>query len=76
MLAMTELKSTIDDEYSNAGIENPKILLTTSRDPSSRLTQFVKVLLLHLGNDILFLMGNQNYLPCALLVSIICQVLI
>jgi hypothetical protein len=38
-----ELKSSIDDEYSNAGIENPKILLTTSRDPSSRLTQFVKV---------------------------------
>ena len=68
MLAMTELKSTIDDEYSNAGIENPKILLTTSRDPSSRLTQFVKVLLLHLG--------NQNYFPCVLLVSIICQTLI
>jgi len=39
-----ELKSSIDDEYSNAGIENPKILLTTSRDPSSRLTQFVKEL--------------------------------
>lgn len=58
MLAMTELKSTIDDEYSNAGIENPKILLTTSRDPSSRLTQFVKVLLLLLGNVMLFLMGN------------------
>ena len=55
MLSMTELKSTIDDEYSNAGIENPKILLTTSRDPSSRLTQFVKVLLLHLGMTYYFL---------------------
>ena len=38
-----ELKTSIDDEYSNAGLENPKILLTTSRDPSSRLTQFLKV---------------------------------
>ena len=29
---MTELKSTIGDEYSNAGIENLKILLITSRE--------------------------------------------
>jgi hypothetical protein len=34
----------IDDEYQNAGIEDPNIFLTTSRDPSSRLIQFAKVL--------------------------------
>lgn len=31
-----------DDEYRWAGVENPKIVITTSRDPSSRLKQFVK----------------------------------
>ncbi|KAK9167370.1 hypothetical protein Scep_002561 [Stephania cephalantha] len=35
-------KTHIDDEYANAAEKDPKILLTTSRDPSSRLTQFVK----------------------------------
>ncbi|XP_024529370.1 U3 small nucleolar ribonucleoprotein protein IMP4 [Selaginella moellendorffii] len=34
----------VDDEYAYAGEVDPKILLTTSRDPSSRLTQFVKEL--------------------------------
>ncbi|ORY42451.1 hypothetical protein BCR35DRAFT_273110, partial [Leucosporidium creatinivorum] len=33
----------IDDEYSNAGIEDPRVLITTSRDPSSKLAQFAKV---------------------------------
>ncbi|CAI9097616.1 OLC1v1034087C1 [Oldenlandia corymbosa var. corymbosa] len=37
-------KSTIDDEYANATITDPKILITTSRDPSAPLTQFVKEL--------------------------------
>ncbi|KAJ3099067.1 snoRNA-binding rRNA-processing protein imp4 [Phlyctochytrium planicorne] len=32
----------IDDEYSMAGHKDPKILITTSRDPSSRLLQFSK----------------------------------
>lgn len=32
-----------DDEYALAGVEDPKILLTTSRDPSSKLQQFAKV---------------------------------
>nr|XP_022909644.1 U3 small nucleolar ribonucleoprotein protein IMP4 [Onthophagus taurus] len=31
-----------DDEYRYAGVEDPKIVITTSRDPSSRLKQFVK----------------------------------
>lgn len=33
----------VDSEYSRAGIDDPKILITTSRDPSSKLLQFAKV---------------------------------
>ncbi|PWN47810.1 putative IMP4-component of the U3 small nucleolar ribonucleo protein [Violaceomyces palustris] len=40
--AQAEPASSIDDEYSRAGQYDPKILITTSRDPSSRLTQFAK----------------------------------
>ena len=32
-----------DDEYVWAGVEDPKIVVTTSHDPSSRLKQFAKV---------------------------------
>jgi U3 small nucleolar ribonucleoprotein protein IMP4 len=35
----------VDDEYSKAGIEDPRILITTSRNPSSKLLQFAKVCL-------------------------------
>ena len=35
--------SHIDNEYSRAGIMDPKIIVTTSRDPSSKLLQFAKV---------------------------------
>ncbi|KVH19090.1 Anticodon-binding [Cynara cardunculus var. scolymus] len=35
-------RSTIDDEYANANERDPKILLTTSHDPSAPLKQFVK----------------------------------
>lgn len=38
----------MDDEYATAGVKDPKILLTTARDPSSRLAQFAKVCLEHL----------------------------
>jgi U3 small nucleolar ribonucleoprotein protein IMP4 len=34
----------MDDEYAYAGSKDPKILITTSRDPSSRLQQFAKVI--------------------------------
>ncbi|KAG6493660.1 hypothetical protein ZIOFF_048653 [Zingiber officinale] len=36
-------KTHIDDEYATASEKDPKILLTTSREPSQRLGQFVKV---------------------------------
>lgn len=35
-------RSAIDDEYAYVGVKDPEVLLTTSRDPSSRLGQFVK----------------------------------
>ena len=34
---------TIDDEYKWAGVEDPKIMITTARDPSAKLKQFAKV---------------------------------
>lgn len=37
------MSSHIDDEYRWAGVEDPKVLVTTSRDPSSRLKMFAKV---------------------------------
>lgn len=36
-------RTHIDDEYARAGEADPKVLLTTSRDPSSRLVSFAKV---------------------------------
>ena len=41
---MQDLSSHIDDEYARAAERDPKILLTTSREPSSRLSQFVKAI--------------------------------
>lgn len=40
-----------DDEYSNCGEFPPRILITTSRDPSSRLSQFAKELKLLIPNS-------------------------
>lgn len=37
------MTSHVDDEYRWAGVEDPKIMITTSRDPSSRLKMFAKV---------------------------------
>jgi U3 small nucleolar ribonucleoprotein protein IMP4 len=34
---------TVDDEYRWAGCQDPKIVITTSRDPSSSLKRFAKV---------------------------------
>lgn len=36
-------RSHVDDEYARAGERDPKVLVTTSRDPTSRLGQFAKV---------------------------------
>eukprot|EP00727_Mastigamoeba_balamuthi_P007498 m51a1_g3369 putative u3 small nucleolar ribonucleoprotein protein imp4-like (293) ;mRNA; f:456994-458033 len=41
---------SFDSEYARAGIQDPKIFITTSRDPSSRLIQFAKELRLLVPN--------------------------
>lgn len=38
--------SAEDDEYRWAGVEDPKVIVTTSHDPSSKLKQFSKVCLM------------------------------
>mmetsp|Transcript_9396 Transcript_9396/g.24314 ORF Transcript_9396/g.24314 Transcript_9396/m.24314 type:complete len:287 (+) Transcript_9396:99-959(+) len=34
--------NVLDDEYATAGVTDPRLLITTSHDPSSKLTQFLK----------------------------------
>ena len=41
----------IDSEYFGAGITDPKVLVTTSHDPSNKLTQFLKEVKLLLPNS-------------------------
>ena len=43
-------RTHVDDEYASAADRDPKILITTSRDPSSRLNQFAKELKLIFPN--------------------------
>ena|ERR1700738_3921582 len=40
---MLDEAEEMDDEYYHVGMRDPRILITTSRDPSSRLLQFSKV---------------------------------
>ncbi len=54
------LKTHIDDEYARAGMVDPKLLITTSRDPSSRLIQFVKEFRLCLPNSQRINRGNTQ----------------
>jgi len=39
---LDEQRAWYDDEYANVGVLEPKVCVTTSRDPSSRLKQFAK----------------------------------
>lgn len=39
-----------DSEYARAGLEDPRVFITTSREPSSRLTQFAKELQMVIPN--------------------------
>eukprot|EP01098_Paradermamoeba_levis_P012314 TRINITY_DN5365_c0_g1_i2.p1 TRINITY_DN5365_c0_g1~~TRINITY_DN5365_c0_g1_i2.p1 ORF type:complete len:298 (-),score=82.79 TRINITY_DN5365_c0_g1_i2:213-1061(-) len=54
-----EGEKDIDDEYSKAGGVDPKIFITTSRDPSSRLLQFAKELKLIFPNSQRINRGNH-----------------
>ena len=51
---------SIDDEYAFAGTRDPKICVTTSRDPSSRLKQFAKEVKLMLPNSQRVNRGNHK----------------
>jgi len=50
---------SLDDEYNRAGIEDPKVFITTSRDPSSRLSQFAKEIKLVFPNSQRMNRGNH-----------------
>jgi len=43
-------RTHVDDEYADAGAVAPKVVVTTSRDPSSRLAQFAKEVRLLIPN--------------------------
>ena len=53
-------KSHVDDEYGDAGLEDPRVCVTTSRDPSSRLKQFVKEIKLLIPNSSRINRGNNR----------------
>lgn len=52
-------RTHMDDEYANASVRDPKILLTTSRNPSGPLTQFVKELKFVFPNSTRMNRGGQ-----------------
>lgn len=56
----SEAKSHVDDEYGDAGLEDPQVCVTTSRDPSSRLKQFVKEVKLLIPNSTRINRGNNR----------------
>ncbi|VDC02556.1 unnamed protein product [Peniophora sp. CBMAI 1063] len=56
--AQSDPTTHIDSEYSRAGIQDPKIIVTTSRDPSSKLLQFAKEMRLVFPNSHRINRGN------------------
>jgi U3 small nucleolar ribonucleoprotein protein IMP4 len=50
---------SVDDEYARAGIRDPKIFITTSRNPSTRLNKFAKELRLIFPNSEKVNRGNS-----------------
>ena len=52
-----------DDEYVWAGVEDPKLVVTTSHNPSSRLKQFAKVSLISSRGAYLSLIGVTSDVP-------------
>ena len=51
--------ASVDDEYASASVQDPKVLVTTSRDPSSRLAQFAKEVKLMLPSAVRVNRGGQ-----------------
>jgi U3 small nucleolar ribonucleoprotein protein IMP4 len=52
--------SHVDDEYGDAGLIDPRVCVTTSRDPSSRLKQFAKEIKLMFPNSSRINRGNHR----------------
>ena len=50
----------VDDEYGDAGLLEPRVCVTTSRDPSSRLKQFAKEMKLLIPNSSRMNRGNNR----------------
>ena len=53
-------RSHIDNEYGDAGLLEPRVCVTTSRDPSSRLKQFSKEVKLLVPNSTRINRGNNR----------------
>ena len=53
-------KNHIDDEYQNAGLLDPKLAITTSRDPSSRLKKFAQEMRLIFPNSVRINRGKHT----------------
>lgn len=54
------VSNSIDDEYRWVGVEDPKIMITTSHDPSSKLKQFAKEVKLMFPNAQRLNRGNHE----------------
>eukprot|EP00566_Odontella_aurita_P020193 CAMPEP_0113556008 /NCGR_PEP_ID=MMETSP0015_2-20120614/17025_1 /TAXON_ID=2838 /ORGANISM="Odontella" /LENGTH=296 /DNA_ID=CAMNT_0000457331 /DNA_START=9 /DNA_END=899 /DNA_ORIENTATION=+ /assembly_acc=CAM_ASM_000160 len=50
----------VDDEYGDAGLEDPRVCVTTSRDPSSRLKQYAKEVKLLVPNAVRINRGSNR----------------
>mmetsp|Transcript_38087 Transcript_38087/g.92647 ORF Transcript_38087/g.92647 Transcript_38087/m.92647 type:complete len:297 (-) Transcript_38087:487-1377(-) len=55
-----EQKTHIDNEYGDAGLLEPRVCVTTSRDPSSRLKQFAKEIKVLVPNSTRINRGNNR----------------
>lgn len=53
-------RQAVDDEYAKVGLYEPKVCVTTSRDPSSRLKQFAKEIKLCIPNAQAVNRGNHR----------------
>lgn len=54
------VRTHVDDEYGDAGLLEPRVCVTTSRDPSSRLKQFAKEIKLLIPNATRTNRGNSR----------------
>ena len=54
------VRTHVDDEYGDAGLLEPRVCVTTSRDPSSRLKQFAKEVKLLIPNSTRINRGNNR----------------